>query len=231
MKLGKPPVVEVSVNFIFESSAGEPEWDFQRAAQFVHQFQADYPETEIASMPQLVEVQKFSPGTTPTFAPKRLPVAVRAFPVNRSRYVLNSKDLLRCIFVRTDEKDYGGFTALKAEAVAKLAAYLDFFRPAKLIAFNLRYVDFFRIPVNADGKAELRDFFTICGEPDEAIFGTTVAFRKAFTTKLPGTDDVLTCELYNVPKGQEMKNQGIPVQDGMGAACVQGHHLERRRAQ
>ena len=210
MKLGKPPVVEVSVDFVFESSAGEPEWDFQRASQFVYQFQGDYPETEVASTPQLIQVQKFSRGTTPTFTPTRVPIAVRAFPANRSRFVLNSKDLLRCILVRTDENDYEGFSALKNEAIAKLAAYVEFFRPAKLIAFNLRYVDFFRIPIKENGKAELRDFFTMCGEPDEAIFGTTVAFRKAFTTRPPNSDDLLTCELYNVPKGRDTATPGVP---------------------
>jgi uncharacterized protein (TIGR04255 family) len=210
MKFGKPPVVEVSVDFLFESSAGEPEWDHKRALQFIHQFEADYPETEIVFTFPMEEFQRFSAGPAPTSnKSEQVPFAIRAFPVNRSRFIQNSKDLLRCIFVRTDENDYGGFKALKAEAMSKLASYIECFRPAKMIGFKLGYVDFFRIPVK-DGKAELRDFFTICVEPDEAIFGTIVRFRKSFTTRTEDSHDYMTCELYNVRKLGDNDNPGIP---------------------
>lgn len=209
MKLGKPPVVQVSIEFHFESSPTEPAWEFTRSAEFIDQFRDQYPEAEVASEHQLAEVQKLDRGTKPTLVAKQVPVAVRAFPTNRSRYVLHSKDFLLCVFARTGGNDYEGFPALKAEAMSKLLAYLAFFRPAKLIGVALRYVDFFRIPV-VEGKAELEDFFTICSEPDERTFGTTVVFRKAFTTRLPGSDDILTCELYNVPRPKDEAALGIP---------------------
>ena len=210
MQLGKPPIIEVSIEFSFESSSGEPEWDYTRAAEFVDRFQAEYPETEVAAQHLLVEVQKVARGTKPTLESRVVPVAVRAFPANRSQYLLSAKDKLQCFFVRTGENDYRGFSALKAEAMDKLVAYVEYFRPAKLIHFTVQYVDFFRIPL-VNGRADLRDYFTICGEPDESIFGMTINFRKSFTTKPPDSEDLLTCELYNVAKkGKEQKAPSIP---------------------
>jgi uncharacterized protein (TIGR04255 family) len=212
MKLGKPPIVEVSIKLQFESSPGETEWDFTRAAEFIDQFQAEYPRTEVgavASQQQFEEVQKYVRGKKPLNIPTRVPIAVRAFSTNRSRCLFNAKDLLQCIFIRTKENDYPGFHALKAETLRKLDAYREFFRPANLIGFVLQYVDFFHLPV-VNQKAELKEYFTLCKEPDEAIFGTTIIYRNAFMTRPPNSEDFLTCELFNLPKIGKDSHPGIP---------------------
>ena len=125
-----------------------------------------------------------------------------------ARYLMTTRDSLRCTFCRTAVNDYEGFTALKREAVEKLEAYVRFFRPARMIALTLEYVDFFRIPT-VDGKAVLRDFFTICDEPNTNVFGTTLMLRKGFTTQPPGSNDLLTCELFNVPRKADQEPPGI----------------------
>ena len=88
MNLGNPPVVEVSIEFLFESASSEPGWDILRAAEFVDQFQADYPDTEVASHAFIEEIQKLKRGTDPVQLVKNLPVAVRAFPADRSRIIV-----------------------------------------------------------------------------------------------------------------------------------------------
>jgi uncharacterized protein (TIGR04255 family) len=233
MKLRKPPVVEVSISFHFEASPTEPEWDLERAVGSIGH-DDNYPEVEV-SQQELIELHKVSRGKKSAILTKQKPLAVRAFPRDRSRYVVNAPDELRCVFARTVENDYPGFDALKCESLAKLKAYDAYFRPAKLLRFVLRYVDLFRIPLT-DARAALSDYFTICQEPNEATFGTTFQFRKQFATRPEGSEDVLTCDLYNVPKGKDQSIPGIPfrMEWGMHAAIdlpLHGETLEDRLRQ
>ena len=222
MNLGKPPIVEVSVSFWFEAPAGEPDWEFARAAEFIDRFRADYPDAEVASTEQLVRVQKFARGTKPVLEPRLVPVAVRAFPPDRGRYILSAKDLVQCIFLRTPENGYPGFTALKGESMRLFAAYSEFFRPVKLLGFALRYVDLVRVPLTG-GRVVLKDYFTICQDPDETTFGVAGFIRNGFTTlPLEPIGDVLTFEIYNILKAADPDDPVIPfrmewsVQGGKG---------------
>lgn len=213
MKLGKPPVVEASIQFFFESSASEASWSTAHAFEFLEKFRADYSETEVRSQSQLEPlVAKYARSSRqPVYRPKRVDVALRSFPPDRSRYIEIAKDLLNCIRVRGQGGDYPGFSVMKSDAMEKLENYVSYFRPVKLLQFVLGYVDYFRIPFK-NKYINLSDYFVACKEPDESIFGATVSFRKAYTTRVDETEDIMTCEIYNVAnrKTPGVDTYGIP---------------------
>lgn len=197
MKLGKPPIVEVSLSFTFQSAPTDPGWEYERAVEFIEQFRADYPELEYTSQHFIDFEARPRRKTKPTATVRREPVAVRAFPPERNRYLLTSQDFLQVHLLRTATNDYGGFSVLKAEALNKFDAYLAHYRPAKLTSFDLRYVDLVRVPT-VGGKAALKDYFHVLHEPDEEVFGLTRYLRYGFRSVPPGTEDVLTFDMYNV---------------------------------
>ncbi|HEX4607017.1 MAG TPA: TIGR04255 family protein [Urbifossiella sp.] len=207
MNLGKPPVVEVSVAFWFEASASAADWGHERAVKFLDQFQAEYPESEVQAE-QRVQVQKL-PRSGSTLKTTHVPIAFRAYPPDRSRYLLTAKDYLQCIFLRTPENDYQGFQSLKAEALGKFDEYVRFHRPTKVTGFALSYVDLVRIPT-VNKRAALNDFFTICEDPDEETFGVAGFIRKSFKTVPPGSQDILTFEIYNLTKAGGPDESAIP---------------------
>lgn len=207
MNLGKPPVVEVSVAFWFEASSAAPDWGEEQAVRFLDQFQADYPETEVQAE-QRVQVQKI-PRKGASLQTTHVPIAFRAYPADRSRYLLTAKDYLQCIFLRSTENDYPGFQALKAESLNKFEEYVRFYRPTKVTGFALTYVDLVRIPT-VDKRATLSEYFTICEDPDEATFGVAGFVRKSFKTVPPGSQDILSFEIYNLVKAASQDEGAIP---------------------
>ncbi len=196
MKLGKPPIIQAWVEFRFDQAADRPEWGWQAASAFFDQFQEEYPEREVAVQHQL-QVVKVESNKKPQVVDERVNLAgMRAFRSDRGRYIQLSQDTLVCNFVRTGAKGYEGFDALRGEALTKLRAYVDFFRPTRLLQFAVQYVDLVRIPFQ-QGRIELKDYFTLGYDLPEAVFGPTLNFLVQYATQPPGSRDILEVRLWN----------------------------------
>lgn len=196
MKLGKPPIIQAWVEFRFDHAAERPEWDWQAASAFFDQFLEEYPEREVAVQHQL-QIVKVESNEKPWAVDERVNlVGMRAFRADRGRYVQVSQDTLACNFMRTAASGYEGFDALKREALAKLRAYVDFFRPTRLLQFAMQYVDLVRIPFQHN-RIELKDYFTLGHDLPEADFGPILNFLVQYTTCPPDSRDLLEVRLWN----------------------------------
>jgi uncharacterized protein (TIGR04255 family) len=195
MKLGKPPIMQAWIEFRFDHPADRPEWGWPAASTFFDQFQDEYPERELAVQHQL-QIEKVEKNRKPLVVDERVNLAgVRAFRADRTRYLQLSQDTLACNFLRTDSNGYEGFDALKQEALAKLRAYVEFFRPTRLLQFAMQYVDLVRIPFQQN-RIDLKDYFTISHDLPEEVFGPTLNFLVQYTTRPPGSRDLLEVRLW-----------------------------------
>jgi uncharacterized protein (TIGR04255 family) len=196
MKLGKPPIIQAWIEFQFDHAADRPEWGWSAASAFFDQFQDEYPEREVAVQHRL-QIAKVERNQKPQVVDERVDLAgIRAFRADRGRYLQLSQDTLACNFVRTDATGYEGFDALKREALAKLRAYVNCFRPTRLLQFAMQYVDLVRIPFQ-QGRIELKDYFTLGHDLPEAVFGPTLNFLVQYATQPPGSKDMLEVRLWN----------------------------------
>ena len=196
MKLGKPPIIQAWVEFRFDHGADRPEWGWPTANAFFDLFQQEYTEREIAVQHRL-QIAKVEKNQKPLVVDERVHLeGMRGYRADRSRYLQLSQDTLACNFLRTDAKGYEGFNALQAEALTKLRAYCEFFRPTRLVQFAVQYVDLVRIPFQ-NGRIELKDYFTLGQDLPEAAFGPTLNFLVQYTTRPPDSKDVLEVRLWN----------------------------------
>jgi uncharacterized protein (TIGR04255 family) len=198
MKLGKPPIIQAWIEFRFDHAADRPVWGWPAASAFFDQFQEDYPEREVAVQHQL-QVVKVESNQQPRVVDERVDLAgMRAFRADRGRYLQLTQEALACNLVRTDAKGYEGFDALKREALAKLRAYIDFFRPTRLLQLAVQYVDLVRIPFQ-QGRIHLKDYFTLGYDLPEAVFGPTLSFLVQYASQPPDSRDILEVRLWNEP--------------------------------
>jgi uncharacterized protein (TIGR04255 family) len=196
MRLGKPPIIQAWIEFRFDHSADRPEWGWPTANAFFDLFLEEYPEREVAVQHQL-QIAKVENKKKPQVVDERVQLAgMRGYRADRSQYLQLTQDTLACNFLRTDAKGYEGFEALKTEALTKLRAYTEFYRPSRLLQFAVQYVDLVRIPFQ-DGRIELKDYFTIGHDLPEAAFGPTLNFLVQYTTRPPDSKDVLEVRLWN----------------------------------
>jgi uncharacterized protein (TIGR04255 family) len=222
MKLGKPPIVQAWIEFHFDHAPDRPEWDWRVASDFFDQFQDEYPEREVYVQREF-KIEKLDRNQKPEFVDKGVSLdGMRAFPADRRRCLQLSQNTLVCNFVRT-ENGYEGFTELKREALAKLRAYVEFFRPTRLIQFAIQYVDLVRIPF-VDSRIDLKDYFTIGNDLPEADFGPMLSFLVQYTTRPPSSSDVLEVRLRNEqpdpqgPMGQFRMDWRLMAAEGLDLA-------------
>ncbi|HZZ78217.1 MAG TPA: TIGR04255 family protein [Gemmataceae bacterium] len=195
MNLGKPPIVQAWIEFRFEHSAERSEWEAS-ANKFFDMFQDAYQEREVLAQHQM-QIEKVEKNQRPRVVDERVQlVGIRSFTPSKSRCLQLLRDTLTCNFTRSESTNYEGFDALKAEAMAKFRAYVEFFRPTRLLQAAIHYVDLVRIPFDK-GNVELGDYFTFTQDLPQATFGTTMGFNVQYTARPPQSKDLLEVRLYN----------------------------------
>jgi uncharacterized protein (TIGR04255 family) len=196
MNLGKPPIVQAWIEFRFDRGADGPEWGLATASAFFDVIQGSYPEREVLAQHQL-KIEKIEKNQRPRIVDEQVQVVgMRASTSSKNRCIQLFPDVLSCNFARSQSSGYEGFEALKAEALAKFRAYLEFFRPARLMQATIHYVDLVRIPFK-DDQVELAEYFTFTRDLSDSVFGNTLGFNVQYTTQPPSTKDLLEVRLNN----------------------------------
>jgi uncharacterized protein (TIGR04255 family) len=196
MKLDKPPIIQAWVEFRFDLGDERREWGFKEASGFLDLFQDVYPEREVAVQHQF-QVEKVKKNQKPQIVDEKVHLrAVRAANAEGSRFIQLSSDGFACNFLRT-EKGYEGFTALKAEALEKFRAYVEMFRPTRVLDFALHYVDLIVIPFEGRKILNLDDYFTLGITLPDSTFGSFLNFVVQYATQPPGSDDVMEVRLQD----------------------------------
>jgi uncharacterized protein (TIGR04255 family) len=195
MNLGKPPIVQVWIEFRFDRGSDGPEWGLETANRFFEQIQEAYPEREQVAQHHL-KIEKVEKNQRPRIIDERLQlVGMRAFTMERNRCIQLVQNVLTCNFART-QSGYEGFDALKTEALATFGLYVDFFRPSRLLQAVIHYVDLVRIPF-VHGHVPLADYFTFAHDLPETGFGTTLGLDIQYTARPAESKDLLEVRLYS----------------------------------
>ena len=196
MKLGKPPIIQAWVEFRFDHGDGRPEWGFKEASSYLDQYQDAYPEREVVVQHQF-QVEKVKKDRKPLIVDEKVHLrAVRAANSESSRFLQLTRDGIACNFLRT-EKGYEGFTALKTEALNKFRAYVEMFRPTRMLEFALHYVDLIVIPFEGHELLDLDEHFTLGIKLPDATFSSFLNFVVQYATRPPDTEDTLEVRLQD----------------------------------
>ncbi|MFO0938327.1 MAG: TIGR04255 family protein [Gemmataceae bacterium] len=197
MKLGKPPIIQAWVEFRFDHGDDRREWNFKEASSYLDLYQEVYTEREVVVQHQF-QVEKVKKNQKPQIVDEKVNLqAVRAANSEGSRFLQLSHDGVACNFLRT-EKGYEGFTALKTEALDKFRAYIDIFRPTRVLEFALQYVDLIVIPFDGDKNLELDEYFTLGINLPDVMFGSILNFVVQYATQPPDTVDKMEVRLQDV---------------------------------
>jgi len=196
MKLGKPPIIQAWVEFRFDHGDDRREWGFKDASSYLDQYQDAYPEREVVVQHQF-QVEKVKKNQKPQIVDEKVHLrAVRAANAEGNRFLQLSHDGIACNFLRT-EKGYEGFTALKAEALEKFRAYVEMFRPTRVLEFALHYVDLIVIPCDGQKTLNLGEYFTLGITLPDATFGSIQNFVVQYAAQPPDTEDRMAVRLQD----------------------------------
>lgn len=116
-------------------------WNWETAAGFCEQLKGEYPTIEALVGHEIAIEQTNWQQKPHLFGITASLQAVRVARSDRSRYIQLTANSLMCHFVWTQEKGHEGFQTLKREALAKLRASGEFFKPTRLLQFALHSVE------------------------------------------------------------------------------------------
>ncbi|MBP3956364.1 TIGR04255 family protein [Gemmata sp. G18] len=157
MKLNKPPIVEMWVEFLFDPNPSE---SVEPKFEFLGQFTNQYPKLEILHEDTL-EFQQFSPKQLPKVVGRKVEIRhLRASDEKATRWIHVTHNRLVCNFLRLGE-GYPGFRALSEDAIAKLKSYVERCQPLKIRQAAIHYVDVIEIPLPENRAIQLADYFTL----------------------------------------------------------------------
>jgi uncharacterized protein (TIGR04255 family) len=197
VKLNNPPVSQTWIGFLFESSANKRPWDIQSASEFLARFETSFPHRE-ATFATSYEIQEIPLGHRPRIVGHDSQLEKVLARNMDSTHWLQLADN-RIVYNRTrGEGVYLGFVSLRDEALSKLAEYVEFFRPCKLVSADLHYVDQIEIPIPPGRKLDLQEYFKLRVEiPDD--YGPTWYFSTRLFLHPPIDGDILEVRFQSEP--------------------------------
>jgi uncharacterized protein (TIGR04255 family) len=192
LKLAKPPVIEVGIEFHFDPQPDKQPWDLPVAGPFIDRYKTSFPHVEVLQAEQF-HIEKRGPGGVPARIFGQISLdRLRAHNEEGTRWIQVGNDLLVCSLVRHEEI-YPGFDQLREEALATLHQYVEHFKPASVKRAALTYLDLVEIPI-PEGQIGFRveDFFRLHVEVPDGVFGAVGYFslQLVFPKKAGGTDQL-----------------------------------------
>jgi uncharacterized protein (TIGR04255 family) len=197
LKFNNPPVTQTSIGFTFEQGEFGRPWSADSALAFITQYKSTFPRFE-ASYQRRVDIQEVSPDRLPKIVNQEITADYfRAFNDERTDWLQIARDKL----VRNRTRGGGaylGYNSLRDAALGNLAAYVEHFRPAGLQSAELYYVDQIDIPIPAEKKIELKQYFELRVEiPPE--FGPVSHFSTRLFLSPGGASDVVEVKFQSEP--------------------------------
>ncbi len=196
MKLGKPPIVEAWIGFIFNSNTSKKEWDIKAAEIFFDRYKEAMPVREAVHNLEL-QVREVSRHMRPeVIGEQQTLLSIRAHTVTQDRWLQLADDRLVYNLVLPGRP---AFQILLEEAFEKLDGYVDVFSPQSVKNSELHYVDIIEIPCNAGEALALKDYFHLTTDLSEDPFGKTVYFETQFVLEAEPRPDTLQVRLQSLP--------------------------------
>jgi uncharacterized protein (TIGR04255 family) len=202
LRLGKPPVTEVGIDFLFDPNPQKQPWSLEVAEPYLRRFETALPRVEVRNTEE-IRVTKRSPEGIPQELSGKTELAdVRAHDDEETRSLRVANDALGYKLLRRGN-DYPGFEVVLEEALDKLHHYVEEFQPAAVRHARVTYVDEIRIPRDSRGGVLLEDYFHMGIQLPDEPFGPIAEF--AVKCRFPQTEghDALQFEFATGPNDSD----------------------------
>ena len=186
MRLKRPPVEEVGLDFQFDPNPEKRPWALDVVTPFLAQFGDTLPHCEIIQAEE-IRIEKRSEDGIPEAVSGRMSLDhVRAHDDDETRWLHVGNDVMSYRLVRRVD-DYPGFKAVWQESQEKLTHYVEYFQPTAVRRSRLRYVDVVDIPQRPGGGIVIEDYFQLGVTLPDDPFGPLGEFAVRYS--FPRSDD------------------------------------------
>lgn len=200
--LGKPPIVEAWIAFKFEPAPDAIGWDagIGVVKQFFEDLSPKYSDLEYVCRESFI-VEKRTPQGIPTSGKaERQIVSFRALTEDKTRAVQIAPDVLSYHLLRAGDS-YPGFSRLRDDSLGILDRYAERFRPRRITQIELHMIDMVTIPVQANEKCQVEDYFAISLNMPTEPFGSLSDFSIRLQLNGSAPNDVLHLDFRLIRAG------------------------------
>ena len=196
MRLDKPPVEEVGIDFQFDPSPEKQPWSLEVASPFLKQFEQTLPKWEIAQVEEIRIEKRSAEGILQELSGRIRLDHVIVHDIDETRFLRVGDDTMSYRIGRCGN-DYPGFKTLLKEALEKFREYISHFQPTGTRRARLRYVDAIDIPLSNDGSVNLEEYFQVGTNIPDEPFGPVGEFAVPCTFPSTKNQDTLQLNFCN----------------------------------
>jgi uncharacterized protein (TIGR04255 family) len=170
--------------------------------QYVELYKTELPKLEAVHERQ-IQVEETSAQALPKVVGHQVRLQfVRMSNEKRTRVLQIGDDQLSLHMLK-EEGVYPRYLTVRGELQRKLEDYARVFQPSRIRDVTLHYLDIIDIPLPADGKIELRDYFVPTTDLPEVPFGLIASFDYRFQVTCPVDPGPLLLRLQTLPSPPE----------------------------
>jgi uncharacterized protein (TIGR04255 family) len=194
MKLLKPPIVQIWVEFLFDPN---PNNSSEIVQSLLGEFSAEYPKIEIEHADTL-EFHQVSPKELPKVVGRESAIShLRLRDEKGTKWIHIQPNYLVCSFLRLGDS-YPGFSALSKDAVSKLQRFIELCKPLKVRHAAIHYVDRIDVPVHPTNREiQLSDYFTLGLDLPSDSFGNQLSYLMRTTLRPTDGTGLLDLQLQS----------------------------------
>ena len=180
MRLGKPPVIELWIEFQYALTEDAQEWTLDRARTLINDcFGEKFAIEAYRSRTDF----RISDANIEGEAQVQTQITIdriRATTKEKDRYIQAGKDILVFHVIRT-EKEWPYFAKIKPEAIESAEKYGSFMKLSNLESVSLHYRDDIKLPLGEQNMIKLQDYITIFPETPEEEWAIPSDFSISLT--------------------------------------------------
>ncbi len=198
-KLGKPPIIEAWIRATFHPTDAPDAWEWTGTFEFLESFAPELDTIESLPEPPRVERVKKKGKRHQELQFTLEPRYFRVRNADRSKIVQVGKTDLLVSRMRTDAAAYPGFTEVLRSFEEILKRFTQSIGARAINTIELHYVDLIQIPLPADGRITLSDYFQGMGEPKSSPFGETWQLSWSANLIPPDSSDTAQIAFQTMP--------------------------------
>lgn len=204
MKLGKPPVIQTWIEFLFDFGTQARSWGYDDAAKLLDLYPDVYTERDI-KIDRQFQIEKVNQkGKHRVVEAQERVSVVRGYDPKGSRYLQLSLNGFACNLVKT-ETGYEGFDVLKRESLDRFTKYVELFQPVRLLSLSLNYQNLVVIPLEGKNSLDLGEYinFGILVPDEQFAYTGDMSFQ--LSAVLPESSDMIRIKFQEQPNlGQKV---------------------------
>jgi uncharacterized protein (TIGR04255 family) len=207
LRLGKPPVIELWIEFQYALTEDAPEWTLDRARALIKKCFGERFHVEAYRERKDFMIADPDVESEPQVQILTTIDRIRATTKEKDKYIQAGKDILVYNVIRTEQK-WPYFEDIKPEAITAAEKYGLYMKLGSLESVSLHYRDVLKFPLDGENRISLQDYLTIYPETPEEEWAVQSGFSIGMTLPNLSKDAIVKLVIETEPSFVEEDESG-----------------------